>query len=104
VVLWQYKRKQELLLLLHPSILQLYDRHKKLNSNLRRKEEITRRFTTTPNFFIALFVNFIIIRQKFEKFPFPPNESATVERKRTKVEEQKGWSPNPKTIARGARV
>jgi hypothetical protein len=33
-----------------------------------------------------------------------PNESATVERKRTKVEEQKGWSPNPKTIARGARV
>jgi hypothetical protein len=39
VVLWQYKRKQELLL--HPSILQLYNRHKKLNSNFRRKEEIT---------------------------------------------------------------
>jgi hypothetical protein len=51
------QRKQELLLLLlllHPSILQLYNRHKKLNSNFRRKEEITRRrFTKTPNFFLA---------------------------------------------------
>jgi hypothetical protein len=47
------QRKQELLLL-HPSILQLYNRHKKLNSNFRRKEEITRRrFTKTPNFFLA---------------------------------------------------
>jgi hypothetical protein len=94
MVLWQYKGKQELLLLLllHPSILQLYNRHKKLNSKFRRKR---RNHTPIHDNNTQLLPH--VIRELHhhpteirEIMPGKPHLA-------TQVEEGKWWSQNPKT-------